>query len=249
MQTILPARKSAYGPGACLLILMLFGTQHLFAQRTFFNVPMMETEEANQVLFQQQLTVTDQVESGSTFTYGLGHRWEVGLNLSHLNLNYQPRARIVELQSPEAEQNPHLTVNLHKGVKFTEWWLASAGTRSGIAYQGMWDRTQFAHFSYLGTQFSLPDTELKWVGGGYYTNPAYAGEGNTIGYMVGLQVPIVSDKLVLEGEYISGTNQYSNFTGGLGLKIGQSWQLAVGGQIPSPGSNNPYGAVIQLTKQ
>ncbi len=249
MQTILRTRKSACWPGAGLLIPMLLLAQVAVAQRSLFNVPMMETEGANQVLFQEQLTVTDQVESGTTFTYGLGGHWEVGLNLSHLNLNYQRHARIVELQSPEAEQNPHLTVNLHKGVSFTDWWIASAGTRSGIAYQGKWAETQLAHFSYLGSQFSIPDTEFKLVGGGYYTNPAYAGEGNNVGYMIGVEVPIVSDKLVFEGEYISGKNQLSNFIGGLGLEIGQSWQLAVGGQIPSPGSGNQYGAVIQLSRQ
>ncbi len=252
MQTVLPPRtlrKHTGGRRFRLAVLLLFLAEGAFAQRTFFNVPMMETEEGNQLLFQQQLTVTDEVEWGTTLTYGLGRRWEVGLNLSHLTLHYEPRSRIVELQSPEAEQNPHLTLNLHKGVQLTDWWLASVGTRPGITYEGAWEKTQFAHFSYLGSQFNVPGTEFKLVAGGYYTNPAYVGQGNRVGYMVGLQVPIRSDKLVFEGEYISGTNQYSNWAVGLGLQLGPSWQLAGGAQLPAPGSGNPYGAVIQLTRQ
>ncbi len=249
MQTVLPRQRNAGGRGFGLAVLLLFLAHGAFAQRTFFNVPMMETEGANEVLFQQQFTVTDEVEAGSTFTYGLGRRWEVGLNLSHLTLQYEPWARIVELQSPQAEKNPHLTVNLHKGVELTEWWLASVGTRPGLTYEGAWEKARFAHFSYLGSQFDIPGTEYKLVGGGYYTNPAYVGGGNRLGYMVGLQVPIGSDKLVFEGEYISGTNQYSNWALGLGLKLGKNWQLAAGAQLPAPGSGNPYGAVIQLTKQ
>jgi hypothetical protein len=232
-----------------LAVLLLFLAQGAFAQRSLFNVPMLEPEEADKLLFQQQFTVTDQVEAGTTITYGLGRQWEIGLNLSHLNLNYQPHAHIVELQSPEAQRNPHLTVNVNKAVKLTDRWLLSAGTRSGLAYRGAWEKTQFAHFSYLGTEFSIPDTEFKLLGGGYYTNPAYVGDGNRVGYMVGLQVPVLTDKLVFEGEYISGTNQYSNWALGLGLNIHKDWQLAVGGQLPAPGSGNPYGVLIQLTRQ
>ncbi len=249
MQTTVSLRRNASGRCFVLAVLVLFFAQNALAQRTFFNVPMMETEGTNEVLFQQQLTVTDEVESGTTFTYGLGRRWEVGLNLSHLTLHYAPRTRIVELQSPEAEKNPHLTLNLHKGVQLTEWWLASVGTRSGLTYEGAWEQAQFAHFSYLGSQFNIPGTEFKLVGGGYYANPAYVGEGNQVGYMVGLQVPIRSDKLVFEGEYLSGTNRYSNWALGLGLQLSANWQLAAGAQLPAPGSGNPYGATIQLTRQ
>ena len=249
MQNILPLRSNAGGRCFSLAFLLFFLAQGVFAQRTFFNVPMMETEGADEILFQQQFTVTDEVEAGSTFTYGLAHRWEVGLNLSHLTLHYPLHARFLELQSSEAEKNPHLTLNLHKGVRLTDWWLASVGTRPGITYEGAWEKTQFVHFTYLGTQLNIPGTEGKLVGGGYYTNPAYVGKGNQVGYMVAIQVPIWSDKLVFEGEYISGTTQYSNWALGLGLQLGPKWQLAAGGQIPAPGSGNPYGATIQLTRQ
>jgi hypothetical protein len=52
--------------------------------------------------------------------------------------------------------------------------------------------------------------ETKITAGGYYATHAYAGDGTDLGYMVGIKIPILEEKLNFLAEYISDTNQISN---------------------------------------
>jgi hypothetical protein len=138
-------------------------------------------------------------------------------------------------------------VNVQKGVHITDWLRTGIGTRMGASYIHDPSELKFANFSYLTNQFSLPNSKVKLLAGGYYANKASVGEGNDLGYMLGANIPLLQDKLNFVADYISGKNSLSNLMAGLNLTFPSKWQLALGAQIPAPGSHNQYGVSVQLS--
>ena len=61
-------------------------------------------------------------------------------------------------------------------------------------------------------------------------------------------MPIVKEKLHFMADYLSGTSDLSVAVVGGVIYLPGKWQLSLGGQIPSPGSDNSYGAVMELTQ-
>lgn len=88
----------------------------------------------------------------------------------------------------------------------------------------------------------------KYYLGGYYANHAYAGTGDSFGIMAGIEYPLIPDKMHLMGDILSGNNAISVAVLGIVFFLPANWQLSFGAQIPSPGSNNEYGAVFEITK-
>ncbi|MCY7358024.1 MAG: hypothetical protein LH609_11310 [Rudanella sp.] len=96
-----------------LSILVLTG--HIsYAQETYFNVSESEISKKNKVLIQQQIDITDQFRSTTTFDYGLGRNWEIGFNL--YNVNYPPDMTqfIRNDSSPRMPYAPPLRLNVQK---------------------------------------------------------------------------------------------------------------------------------------
>lgn len=230
-----------------LSILGFFLFQQAQAQQSLFSVPTSEITKAKKLFFQQQFNLTDQLESATTFTYGLGRNWEVGLGISNLMMNLDKNEHFIALDNEQPEDNPSLVLNLQKGIPVAEWLKIGVGTRTGLATAPRWKQVALTDFSYANTQFKLSKKNLRLLAGGYYANQAFAGLGNYLGYMVGFDLPIVPKKLRLQGDYLSGRHSRSLITVGLAWVFRNRWQLALGGQMPGPGTSNPYGAVIQLS--
>jgi hypothetical protein len=123
------------------------------------------------------------------------------------------------------------------------------GTKSGLSAAREWNDIQFMNFSYLNSHFTIPETENNLVIGTYYANNAYAGDGNSLGVMIGVQAEVIKDKLNIIGDYLSGINTLSIINLGLQMPLYQQWQLALAVQLPSPGSGNNHGGVIQFSKK
>lgn len=227
-------------------------SQEGFAQKTLFSMPTSEITEQKKLFFQQQVNVADHVQSSTTFTYGFGHQFEVGISLDNLTFDGRPHHHLIELNSPEPAENPHLLVNAQKGFELTNWLNIGVGTRTGATHQrvdaeGHGARYKVASFSFLSSELVIPGTEIKFNLGSYYVNQAFAGPGTDLGYMVGADIPLIKDKLHFEADYLSGTSALSVGTVGLEVLFAKGWQLGAGIQLPSPGSNNPQGIAIQLS--
>ena len=88
----------------------------------------------------------------------------------------------------------------------------------------------------------------KYYLGGYYANAAYAGSGDSFGVMAGIEYPLIPKRLSLMGDIISGNNAIGVAVLGFVLSLPTNWHFSFGAQIPSPGSNNDYGMVVEITK-
>ena len=57
-----------------------------YAQQNYFNVPSSDITEKNKVFFQHQINIsTDVIQNNTTFDFGLGNNYEIGINIIGLN--------------------------------------------------------------------------------------------------------------------------------------------------------------------
>jgi hypothetical protein len=216
------------------------------AQKNLIDVPSGEIVEKAKSFFQQQLNINNKSVNASTiFSYGLGHNFEIGLNVNQL---YFERGEGVQIDSSEPEENPDFLVNLQKGFSVSDKYDVSIGTRSGIAAFKNGDESEFATFNYLNNSITFL-SDHKFIVGGYYTNDQYAGKGNKAGVMAGLDIIIKKDAIDFLADFTSGKNALSVINLGFEFQVLKSWTLTFGYQFPVSGSNNEAAGLIQISRE
>jgi hypothetical protein len=239
-------KKNGFLTVSFILLLSITG----LAQQNIIDVPTSDIMEKDHLFFQEQFTISNRtIKSGTTFTWGLGNDFELGFNIEHLTFNTRPKSRIIILDPEQPQENPDLLLNAQKGLKLKEWSKLGAGTRSGVNIPGEGYDLRFTTFSYLNSQFSIPETENKLIIGGYYSNTPYSGQGNHWGLMLGAEAEIVKEKISLISDFISGNNSLSVINAGFQISLPKKWQIAFAAQFPCPGSNNHHGATFQISKK
>lgn len=220
------------------------------AQQNLFNVPSGVITLKGEVFFQQQFNLNSLAgTSNTTFAFGLGDGWEAGFNL----LNYYMYDKTKKLPSdpdaPRAPGNPDLMANLQKGFRVTDFWRMGIGTQVGINPARNRNDMYFQNFSWWVNSFEFPDHEAlgKWYAGLCYSNHNYSGDGNTFGLLVGVEIPIIENKLSFQADGIMGHNDLSVMVLGGVYTFDNRWQLSIGAQIPTPSSGNSHGVVIEFT--
>jgi hypothetical protein len=209
-----------------------------WAQQNLFNVPSSDITEKNKIFFQQQFNIGSVAgNSNTTIDYGLGNNLEIGINLFNLDL-YPTNSGI---------HNPHFLVNIQKAFDITDSYKMSFGTQTGITPPLYHSNIAVPSFSYLNNAFDL-ERWGKYYLGVYYANHAYAGPGNNVGLMAGVDFPIFKGKVHLMGDLMTGNNDISVGVVGAVFYLPNNWQLSFGAQLPAPGSNNDYGMVFEITK-
>ncbi len=208
------------------------------AQQNLFNVPSADITEQGQFFFQQQFNfLTSYIgSSNTTLDYGLGHEWEIGVNL--FNVDFQETNGVF--------QNPHVLLNFQKGYTLSDNYKISFGSQSGITPAIHSNVTELPSFSYIDNALDLKEYG-KYYLGGYFVNKAYASK-EQFGFMAGVDYPLIENKLHLMGDIISGSSDISVSVLGFVLFLPHDWQLSLGAQLPSPTSNNNYGLVFEITK-
>lgn len=227
-------------PITILLLVVAFTS---YAQKNFFNVPMAEMVETGKLYMQPGATISEQIQLSSVFTYGIGRHVQAGINVRDVTINYKSKENVFPYRTVDPAVNPDVRANLQTGFDLSNTFKIGLGTQSGynIAGKGV----DFSSFNYLNLQADVGQS--KFVIGSYYGNDTFVVEGNNTGLMAGLEIPLGTDKVNLMADYISGTNARSSINLGLEFKVGPKWKLALGAQVPSPGSGNSPGGIIQFS--
>jgi hypothetical protein len=218
-----------------------------FGQQTLYNVPSLEITKERTWYFRQGLVFTHSIESGTTLNYGLGSLMDAGMNINHLNIITSKGNDLINVNDDQRERNPNVMLNLQKGFEVTKYFIVSAGTMTGANLGRKVNQLKLADFSFLNTQSSLTKRAIKLIVGGYYANETYS-NGENFGAMLGTKIPVVKDKLWLYADWLSGNSNISVITTGMKLELFESWQLSLGGQLPSPGSHNDVGVAFQIAR-
>lgn len=227
------------------LLAALSSVREAEAQQNLFNMPSGDITPEGVVFFQEQANFASLGESNTTFDFGLGQGREIGFNLLNVEL-YDSRSPSLEPANEQAA--PGLLFNAQQGFEFGELFNLEVGTQTGLNPAQNAHDVRFLNFSWITTAVDAPGEWGKGFFGVYYANRPHRGDGDAFGYMLGVDVPIVKEKLHFMADYLSGTSDLSVAVVGGVIYLPGKWQLSLGGQIPSPGSDNSYGAVMELTQ-
>lgn len=229
-------------PAACLLGVFLTTTS-VFAQQTYFNVPSSDIVGKKEIAVQQQINIGESIRSSTTFNYGLGHEWEIGLNL--YNLDYLPAERRFTRNDSTTQQafSPLLLLNTQRAFDITDNLELAVGAQGGLNLTAA--RPQWVGYLYGHVAGSLRDEHYNWSFGAYTANPRYRGDGPKGGFQAGFDAGIFYQKLHLLGDWISGRHDLGQLVLGVEVYLSKHLPLAVGWQrLNNDGSQ---AIVLQLT--
>ena len=235
---------------ALTLGLMTMAADSLRAQQNLFNIPSGDLTPKGKSFYQHQTNFYSptNTESKNHLVYGLGGGFEAGVNVVNLKVDWRSRYRNTEFL---AVNNADRTVPLKPLVQLTgqkffflgERFKATIGTQVGFSLVSL-GNTRPTHFTY-NTWIYEPKPHTKLVVGSYVSDRGTVGGGNNVGFMVGFEYPL-SKRLLLMGDFISGSNATAVSVAGFNFLATKRLQLCLGALIPNPGSGNPAGVVFEL---
>lgn len=234
----------------CLCAASMLLVSNALAQQNLFNIPSGSITPKKEFFFQQQVNVYDWANwaAKSHVVYGLGSGWELGMNVIDVNLNFERgiRGGFIDQNTTNAERpfKPTVLLTAQKQVRMGDKWAANLGTQTGLNVIAPGAQSELSYFHYALAVWQ-PKHHTRLVAGPYLSNQYLLGAGNTVGYLVGFEYPL-TNKLLLMGDYVSGTNAQSTGVLGVNYYLTKRVQLCLGGLVPSPGSPNKAGVVFEL---
>jgi hypothetical protein len=233
------------GIGFCLLLALTAS-----GQQNFFNVPSSDITPHNNVFFQQQLNfISNGIQSGTTFCYGIGHNSEIGFNVLGINYDYQQKFIANHAEQP---YNPFFTFNAQKSFQLHEDFKIGLGAQAGFTQVGQGGTYLYGNGVYVNEH-----THTKWVSGLYYTSDNYFGpesrnfmeEGalKSLGIQLGVEQNIWSERLLFQADFISGKHSLGEMVIGGAYYVSNHWVLSAGIQIPTFHSQSQPAYVYELT--
>ena len=231
-----------------LIVLLLAGYERLAAQQNLFNIPAGDLTPKNKFFFQQQTNVyaLNYLEAKNHLVYGLGGGWEIGVNIVNLKMDFRRPAIALNgrVEYPVKPMTPLAQLTAQKFFFLNSRFKTSVGTQIGTNPLRLGSNARATHFTY-NTWVYEPRHQVKLVVGPYVSDRGTVGKGNTVGMLVGFEFP-VSKKLLVMGDFVSGTNATSVSVLGLNFLATKRVQLCLGGLLPNPGSGNKPGVVFEL---
>jgi hypothetical protein len=219
------------------------------AQQNLFNIPSGSITPRRELFYQHQVNFysINRVASKQHVVVGLGEGWEVGFNLVNLSLDFRrPEGRLLlrnDLRNGSSLK-PKVHATAQKQWTLSESIRASLGTQNGFNMFADPERTYYAFFHY-GLFVWSPRKHTNIVAGTYHGSRSYLGNGNDTGFMLGFEYPL-SERFLLMGDFISGRNQESVGVLGFNWYATPRFQICLGGILPSPGSRNEGGVVLEI---
>ncbi len=226
----------------------------VFGQQNLFNVPSSDITPKAKPFFQQQFTIeADVVQLNSTFSLGLGKNMEFGVNLVGVNVNTTSAGGLIQTNTNSGNNPvfPFYLINFQKAFELSDRHKLALGTQTGFS-QG----AHFGSYDYLNLISLIPKYKSKIITGIYYGTNTFLGpenrfpliSGNTrLGLQIGLEQPIIEDKLLFIAENISGLHNLGETTVGGAYYLNQHWVLSAGFQFSNPGSKTPEAVIIEFT--
>lgn len=213
------------------------------AQQSLFNVPAGVSTPEGSLFGQEQINITPSGgESNTTLQVGLTPWLEAGLNVFHVTLF---QARNVDLA--RAAAGPSVLGNLVATLHPTRFLNLQAGFAAGVGARPVTGDPEPVLSGWAVSRWSAPGHWGSYVVGGYVGSRGETGDGWHAGALVGFELPLVPERLHLMGDWVVGVNAVGDVVLGAVAFFGRNFQLSAGAMLPSPGSDNDYGGVVELT--
>ncbi len=145
-------------------------------------------------------------------------QWDVGIYM--LNMPAVPTTSNYDWDS---------YISLSRWFIFTDDFKIGLGTQNGTTV--FTSGHKFHNFEFAKASYDLNEW-FTFSSGAYYLNRALGGSAQTTGFMVGLDVNFIPDRLWLEGDFQSGINYVSGTVVNLFWKPQRAFSFYAGVQIP-----------------
>jgi len=214
-------------------------------QLTVFNVSSSDITDKGKISAQQQFEIDDQIESSTTATYGLGKKWEAGLNL--INLDYNVKNRQFEINDSTTTNPfaPLLLGNAQKVFELNSIISIGVGAVAG-ANLGHAHKSSLVYYGYSNLVVSAgKDERYQLAAGPYVSNHRYLSDGPIYGIQTAVDAGIWYKKLHLLADWISGSHQKGKLSVGFEVFLTKNLPLAFGWQRSN--ADGAQAAVLQLT--
>lgn len=233
--------------GILAALFLLYG--NVRAQQNLFNIPSGDINPKNKIFYQQQFNFykLDQLESKSHFVYGLGHGWDTGVNLVDVPINLSGGPTFSHNDSSNFKPlYPVIMGTLQKQWVVSPHTEINVGTQIGTNLTDDTRNMETLYFNY-GIVRWAPKEHLHLVGGFYHTNDLYVGGATSqqAGFMLGYEYKLTK-KLLLMGDFISGSHKKSSTVLGGGYTFGHHVQLFLGALLAFPNKQLQNGIVLEL---
>jgi hypothetical protein len=229
-----------------MILALFFFFNFAEAQQNFFNVPNSEITTQGHSFFQEQINVNSGTTSfNSTYDYGLAHEWEAGINVFGMNYDSKSWTKQENFYDRSAPLDPNLMLNTQRGFLLSEHIHAGIGAQAGSSFNFA-KKSQLPQYYYGNLEFKAYNSELLLVAGVFHANQAYQGDGH--GWLqLGLEFPIIEEKLHFIGDFFNGNTSISQSVLGLCYFPSHNYALSAGYQIPNPGTVSPHQVVLEFT--
>jgi hypothetical protein len=239
---------------ACLTVFLLGCVVGCIGQQNLFNVPTSDITERHKLFYQQQLNFTDGlIQFNTTFSYGLGKNMEAGLNVIGLNVNTTSSGPFFLTNGNTAAPPvyPFYTFNFQKAFPLNDIFKVALGTQAGWSVQ-----MNFGTYIYSNMVTILPRIKTKIITGLYWGSDSFLGPEDrsfllptksTLGSQIGLEQPILNEKVFLIAENISGKHTLGETSLGAAWRFTDHWVWSMAYQFPNPSGNSSKALVVELT--
>ena len=217
------------------------------AQQNLFNIPSGDITPKGKVFYQHQInTYSNKFESKSHFVYGIGKKWDVGVNVvgsgAYFNPNWKP---IYNSDfSKGAALSPTILATAQKQWTINEKWSVNIGTQTGMNLSNNTANIRPAYLHYGLASYQVKPGRRLLVGP-YVTNNQYVGAGNNAGIHAGYEWKI-DKKWYLMGDFISGNNDSSVLVTGFMYNASKRVQLCMGYMLPNPKTIKNQAIVLEF---
>jgi len=226
-------------------VFLFFISNTVQAQLTVFNVSSSQITSQGKVSVQQQLEVSDQIESSTTATYGLGKGWEIGANLVNLDYGFDSRHFESNDSTTSIPYAPLLLLNGQKVFEISDMFSVGVGAIGGSSIRHL-RSPKLVYYSYANLAAAFgPDQRYQFAAGPYYGNHGYLSDGPVAGIQTGMDVGVWYEKLHFLADWVSGSHSNGRLTIGLEVFLSKRLPLSLGWQRSNV--NGLQAAVFQLT--
>lgn len=213
-----------------------------YAQQSLFNVPSTQETIPGKLFGQVQVTGTEHGgEVNTTLELGIFPWLELGANIMRVQMY-----RLHNQPGTDAS-TPSLLLNANVYFDPLEWLAFEVGMQGGGGFRPSTTHVEAVIFGWASARFDAPGRFGSYVIGAYSGTRGALGQGLPFGGMLGAEIPIIEDRLHFQADWMIGVNAISVAVLGAVAYIGHSFQISAGVQVPSPGSGNQYGGVLELT--
>jgi hypothetical protein len=235
---------------AILICLMTYWATPALSQQNFFNVPSSDITPGKALFVQQQFNLAaSSIQSSTTMCVGLGHDYEVGLNVIGVTYDFKNQ---LTTNINTAPFSPMYAFNAQKKVELSEHWKMGIGGQFGT-------NQAFNGGSYVFTNAIYKDekTGTKLVAGLYRSSDGYFGpetrnfSENTdfkkLGIQMGIEKNLWNERLLFQADFISGRHALGELVVGGAYYVSKHMVLSAGYQIPTFQSKSIDAVVVEFT--